>query len=592
MPFLIGYFGKIPQIFAKKIEQIAHEHAIPESAFVIQDNFLSVFAGTNKNEIQSDYVVPIGNTHGLLVGKIFDKEDYERVGSFKNHEIEVFIRNPKFLTSHFWGRYSGILYDKTARRVALVRDPLGLNTLFYMQTNDGILFSSELALLYDCLEKKPDLDLQYFAEYIVAENHALASTPFNSINELQPGMAFNWSIDGRSKLELIWDLDTVKSSFITSTHVFEDELLNVLKKSTKAWISDSKSICVELSGGLDSSSIMILLNEVMSADQKLIAINYIDSKEPSSNEISYAQEIADICNAPLHLIDWQKPLSYELLQPWRSSKPTTFLLLDHIDARLYQIARSHGCTQVLNGQGGDHVFVAPPHEHALADYWIAHGFKGSNIVSNELAAYYRMSLPSLISKNMYAIGKHYLNISSKKKQSDFLSTDFASNFKHSDYYLQKIIQKKFYPAKTNHILDLAHGVLYADRNQRFSDLTFAHPLLSQPLVELGLQVPTYQTFGQGYDRILFRNAISKIKKPNALWRRQKGDTTTSMLKALASNSDEILRSLLQGSLFKSGMINRIWLENTIINIKHGKTEQKWPLMKLLSAQLWLNQWNY
>ena len=104
---------------------------------------------------------------------------------------------------------------------------------------------------------------------------------------------------------MLWDTSCFHGSFITDENSFEEELLATLKSCVKAWVGDSSGVCVELSGGTDSSGLMLLLHDILPTDKKLMAVNYIDTKTQSSNEIEYAQEIADACNAPLHFLDWQ-----------------------------------------------------------------------------------------------------------------------------------------------------------------------------------------------------------------------------------------------------------------------------------------------
>lgn len=591
MPFFIGYFGKSAPAYVSRLEQVARENAIMQSLVSIPDDNLQIFAGAYKNEIQSDYVMPIGNKQGILAGKIFRTDDYQRVNLFTQQEADAIIKNLQLLTKSYWGRYSGILYDEVTKQINLVRDPLGLNTLFYMQTKNGIFFATDIALIYDCLDDKPSLNMHYFADYIIGKNYALSSTPFNSIFELHPGMGFRVSLNNSIKEELLWDISSYKGTYISDKNEHEQILLHTLKQSIKSWTADSKGVCVELSGGLDSSGVMILLSEVLSSNQKLIGINYIDSKEPSGNEIAYAQEVANICNAPLYFIDWQSAaLFHEAQSVWRSNKPTTFLLFENIENQLRDLAFSQDCSQIMNGQGGDHVFMAPPYDNSLADYWLQKGIKGSSIPLWELSAYFRMPLSTLLWKNIKEVGNYYTGRAKNQKVSNsFFNKDFLDTYTLTKDYLESAT-KNHYPGKALHIQSLAHAVSFADRNQRIPGMIFGHPLLSQPVVELGLQIPTYQSFSGGHDRIIFRNAISRLKQTTALWRTHKGDTTASMIKQLAINTDRIAEMLKNSILINSGMINKAWLEENLQQIKHGKIDNLWLIIKIITAQRWLDQW--
>ena len=120
--------------------------------------------------------------------------------------------------------------------------------------------------------------------------------------------------------------------------------------------------------------------------------------------------------------------------------------------------------------------------------------------------------------------------------------------------------------------------------------TITHPLLSQPVVELALKIPAYQSFKDGFDRIFFRNAVSKIKKPRALWRTIKGNTTGTVSKKFKEQASFIHDFLSDGQLLKMGIIDQAWFKEQMIGLHHGKIDHLWPVINLIHAQRWLNQW--
>jgi asparagine synthase (glutamine-hydrolysing) len=495
------------------------------------------------------------------------------------------------LFTNYWGRYSGVLYDPNKQSLTLIRDALGLSTIFYFANNHGIVFSTELSLLYDILKSKPALDWNYFAEYIINENHSLPTTPFAEIKELLPAMGFTINYAGNVSHELLWDINHLRGTFIQDKQAFEEELLFNLKACTKAWFEKSTGICVELSGGVDSSALVILLKDVL-PNAKLIAVNYIDSKTQSSNEIAYAQEIADACNMELFFIDWQNT---SLLDPlpnlWRPNRPSSFLLNYTKAQQLMQIASSNGCNEIANGQGGDHLFLATPPESSLADVWLSQGLRNSFGIMRDLCEMQRMPWWQLINKNIISLANHCFKINSKtNSMCPYLDSAFLEQLITHNYYLKNRLHS-FYPGKSYQFVRLSHAVSYAERNQGHQFQTYCHPLLSQPVVETAFRIPTYQSFEKGYDRIFLRRTISRIKHTKALWRTMKGHTAGTSTKMFAHNAHTIRDIILQGSLIKSGIINKHWLNDEIIRIKHGQSNNLWPLLHITVSQLWLNQWN-
>lgn len=592
MAFLAGAFGSISlSDIVTKLSNQCEKYAQPSTLQKIKfKNGIILGGSTQTSSHKNNHVIQMPAKQGIIVGKLFDSMHHKPIDTH-DPKLQFIALNPASLTRNFWGRYVGALYDNQNHQCTLLRDPQGLSTIFYTIQPDGILFSTEISLLYDACDQKPSIDMTYFAEYIINSNQALSTTPFESIKELLPGMSLTIDTHNNITQQQLWNIENLDYTCIKNEEEFEHELLHTLKACTKVWTEDSHGVCVELSGGTDSSALLILLRDILPEHKKLIAINYIDSKNSSSNEIEYAQEVADICNVSLQFIDSQ---TSSIIDPiphtWRPNKPNTFLLFYNENKQLIQLLEQQQCTEIMNGQGGDHVFLAPQPKEAIADYWLEHGLRGIKKPLQELTDTYRMPLWELFTTNTKALSYYYRNKHIETKiNAPILNLSFMKQIKQQEFYLQPSL-KKFYPAKAKHIQNLAHGIIYADRNNRLPGYTFTHPLLSQPVVELGLKIPTYQSFDNNYDRIFFRRAVSRIQKPKALWRRVKGGTTGTMMAQFALHAEEIQQTIMQGMLAKSGMINVQWVEQQLTKTRHGQTDNMWPLLYLLTAQMWLNQW--
>jgi asparagine synthase (glutamine-hydrolysing) len=592
MTLLIGTFSHLP-LFShlQYVENKASLMLCKENSVTLQNDHVFIIAGTKKGALhKSEVITPLHEAQGLFVGRLFDKI-LGKPAVFNPYTTQALLDNTALLTENYWGRYTGALYKKSNNTLTLVRDPLGLSTLFYCTTPTGVIFSNELACLYDFLEVKPLLNVDYFAHYIINNNHALSLTPFQTIKELQPGMALTIDANNTLNEKLIWNIQALQSSYLKDTDTFEEELLSMLQLCTKAWIESSTSgICLELSGGLDSSSLLLLARKVLPHDKKIIAVNYVDSKVISSNETEYAQEISNACNIPLYLIDRQDSLLIDSMPlDYRPDKPSTILLFNQGNQQLLDLALEHQCTEIINGQGGDHLFLASPLYNALADCYLERGIKNAYFTLKELSTIYRMPWFALITSCFKALYGYYRG--QHTNSCDDLSlfdTSYKAHLLKQDFYLASVLNN-FYPGKAEHIKELYHASAYADRNQRGSS-TMSHPLLSQPLVELALKVPTYQTFDQGYDRIFFRKAMSRIQPHKTLWRRMKGKTTSSTFYAFNRQYKEIYEIISQGYFMRTGLINKAWFHDSMIKTLHGEKKHMWSLLHILTSELWLKQW--
>jgi asparagine synthase (glutamine-hydrolysing) len=593
MPYILGAFGaQCTQNYQKKLTNIATQHAADHTFESMALKNGIVLAGYKPEEkYRYNHIMPLHTGQGMLVGKIFDNNQH-KPAQFTDEQIHALMSDSTYLSSHYWGRYVGALVNKTTQTLTLVRDPQGLSTIFYSLTPDGIVFSNELALLYEALEIKPSINISYFTNYLIPNNQALSSTPFENIQELLPGTALNYTINGSYNHTLLWNPAPFHGNFIANENEFEEQLLATLRSCTQAWVGDAPGVCVKLSGGTDSSGIMLLLHDILPADKKLIAVNYIDSKVHSSNEIEFAQEMADICNAPLHFTDWQTvSLLDKLPINFLPNRPSMLLLFNNMHNQINEHALHNNCPELMDGQGGDHVFCSQLPPYALADYWLQRGLRGWTQPLQELSGACRMPWSSIIGNNIQAVSNFYRKkLPIEHHKLAHLDKNVLQELKQDSFYLDNEL-KKIYPGKAQQIKSLCHAIDYAERDQTHQAICRTHPLLSQPVIELALQIPTYQSFKDGYDRIFFRRAVSRIKKTKALWRRAKGHTNGSMTNQCAQHAPAIRDIILNGKLTASGIVDTAWFNKEIATMQHRKVDSLWAILHVLTSELWLNQWN-
>jgi asparagine synthase (glutamine-hydrolysing) len=583
MTLLLGAFGSQHKKYEADILRIVNQKNCTHYQ-TKKNHYAFIVAGQHSTAFQADTIHK--NKTSIFIGTVFDRQKHKPLQALQDSEDIAVI------CKQLWGRYVGVSVYETSGTINLVRDLIGLNTLFYCVENNTLLFATELALLYDILQIKPSIQYDYFIEHLINKQHATDMTPFVGIKELLPGMILSMDDSLTENVRHLWQDMSNNPVYIDNHDEFEHTLFETLKRTTAAWTEGSSGICVQLSGGADSSGLTLLLREVMPTNKKLVAVNFIDSKTPSSNEHQFAKDIADRCNASLHFIDWQ---DVSLLDPlpstWRPDRPSTFLLYFKLSQQIAALARETGCSQIMNGQGGDHVFLAPAPPNALEDQWIERGVRGSLATLKELSTIYRMPWWPLLYQSMKGIVGYYRG----SETIDKVDTSFLAHPHNQSpsvgapFYLHQVTSS-LYPGHASRIKNLFHGVAYAERNQWFPDIHITHPLFSQPLIELAFKIPTYQSFQNGYDRIFFRKAVSKLTQSDALWRHIKGETTGSMLKACAHSADEIESLIMNGELVHQGIINTEWFSQQFIKIKHSHNDNLWPILHMITSQLWFNQW--
>ena len=118
------------------------------------------------------------------------------------------------------------------------------------------------------------------------------------------------------------------------------------------------------------------------------------------------------------------------------------------------------------------------------------------------------------------------------------------------------------------------------------------PLLSQPLVETCLRIPTYVLIRSGRDRAVARQAFER-DLPSEIARRQaKGRADQHVRNILDANLDFVRELLLDGVLVKRGWLNRAALELYLTRERSPADHQYSEILQEhLCTEAWLRRWS-
>lgn len=600
MPLISGGFYQSAQgrrtieaLIALTSKQIASHETI------IRDDEAGMLVIAGKQEMESDaeHVQVLSDGKSIFVGRLFSKD--KASATVENVSIEaVNASKGRILAEKYWGRYLLVSFDIAKKTVTLYRDPQGLSTLFYMHCEGAIIFSTDLQFMYDAIEKKPELNWKYLASFVANAHNITNVTPFVGITEAYPGCATQLCVDGVATITDFWDPTAIKSPLIKDEKAFQEEIYETFASCTAALARGTHKMAVELSGGLDSSSVLSVLKDVMPQKSEIVGVNMMHSQVASSNEVEYAKNVADLCNVSLTVIDERERKPFVNIKiARRFNRPSSFLFqYDPNDA--FAAACPLGKQdEIICGQGGDHLFLAPPPVDTIADYFLEQGIGGIGSKISEISAHNRMPYvrvlgTALKSLAQYAAGTMgYISLS-MATDAPWINPSCKALIDPSIYQppIWKKL-KKVSPAKAQHIFAIYQATLYVDRGYRIPGKPVLNPLLAQPLVELALSMPTYQSFGNGYDRVLFRRAMDTHKKGNFIWRKSKGETSGMLILTLRNSYEPIRKLLLEGRFAQKGLVDTQKLETSLNEFRHGKTENLWPVLNLMVVEIWLQSWD-
>ena len=255
------------------------------------------------------------------------------------------------------GMFSFVIYCKGTKRLYFARDRFGEKPLYYTFYNGNWYFASEIKALAvtGAPQKHNPIKLYNYLEYNdingIDDN---GSTYFKDIFECKPAHYLTFE-DGRLITETkYWDLSEIKVNFDITEVQAISEFYSLLNNSVKKRMLSDVEVGSSLSGGLDSSTIVSIINKVISQNQKTFSARFKDFNKDESYFIDLLlnskEKIVGHSVFPdgEKLIDDLDKLIYHQEEPFGSaSQYNQFCVM--------RLAYENNVKVLLDGQGADEI---------------------------------------------------------------------------------------------------------------------------------------------------------------------------------------------------------------------------------------------
>jgi asparagine synthase (glutamine-hydrolysing) len=249
------------------------------------------------------------------------------------------------------GMFAIALWDGRKRKLILARDRIGKKPLFYSWDGQRLLFGSEIKAIW-AADKTPsqEVDLEALSDYFSYLYVPAPKTIYRQVRKLRP--AHYLVIDQQGIREVpYWELSFGHPEQFSESEWCE-RLMEEYRTSVKMRLISEVPLGAFLSGGVDSSSVVALMNEM----QPPVTTCSIGFAEENYNEADEAKEFATSLRADHHeqivtphAVDIVEKLAWHYDEPFADSSavPTYYVS---------KIARQY-VTVALSGDGGDENFA-------------------------------------------------------------------------------------------------------------------------------------------------------------------------------------------------------------------------------------------
>ena len=257
------------------------------------------------------------------------------------------------------GMFAFALWDRKEKDLFLVRDRMGEKPLYYTEFKGNFLFASELKSFFALPGWRPEISRKSLSQFMSFSYVPAPATIFEGVHKVEPAHYVRISMPEAGKFRIhkkkYWDLSAVAlgKKVERSQKNLLDELESQLTRTVSNQMLSDVPLGAFLSGGVDSTLIVALMQKLSSKPIKTFTIGY---GEHTYNESEFAQAVADHLGTEHtemkvragDIIDLIPKVPEIYDEPFADSSqlPTTLIS---------RLTREH-VTVSLSGDGGDEVF--------------------------------------------------------------------------------------------------------------------------------------------------------------------------------------------------------------------------------------------
>ncbi len=540
------------------------------------------------------------------LGAVFDKNYQTSVGTtiFRGYEKEG---------AQFFRRCNGnfviVIHDERKNRLWLVRDHLGIESLYYYRKNQLLYFSSSLHQLAASPRVDAGLNSVAVMRYLLFNYNPAFDTVFEDVQKLRPGYMLRIE-DGQMIIDPYWYI-SFKEPFKKSDSEYKEELIDLFNDAIRLRLDDKRfRTGVYLSGGMDSSTITGLMRPMMQGPLHSFSFR---CRGKTFDESYYARFMSESYNTTHHEIPYEAEDVYRIAQVAAASDEPFSDIGIEVASYLLAEKASGIVDYVMTGDGGDELFAG--HPVYMADK-MAEKFE-------RIPKKLRHPLTSILQKLPDPEAKKNLLVKAKRfSYSTGFSADLFSNrwrIYYTDDELKKLLTPDWYQtlSKKDALQDIKNLYLEADGGDFLSKTIYGdyytvtgfylrrmeltrqfglegrYPLLDHRLVEYTSRIPSNLKLDEkGQTKAIFHKVMAGVLPDEIVFRTDKLGHSVPFKNWLRHKpvvQNVIRECLTPEAISKRGIFNNDFVQMLFKRHLSKADNNSHRLWSLLTFELWCRE---
>jgi asparagine synthase (glutamine-hydrolysing) len=493
------------------------------------------------------------------------------------------------------GMFAFVIYDRKEDKIFGARDRFGEKPFFFH--TDGqhtFYFASEIKAIWAAgipIQVDEAFLFNYLNYGYLADPHDLQRTFYSNIKKLPASSCFTYiPATGSLTIKKYWSIDPFQIDYNISETIAQEQLVHLLTTSVNRRLRADVPIGSSLSGGLDSSLIVTILDVIdkdKSLKRKTFSASFPGFKK---DETKYQQMVIDRTSVEPHFvypneqnfIDNFEKIRFHQDEPFGSASI-------NIQYEVFRKAKEEQITVLLDGQGADEIF-AGYHGYFYA-YFDEMKSRSRKKHSSELASYQMLHHDNQINElirpgNLEGIRriipdawKHYYRhrfvkvpMARKVFSADFVASQQKNIFKLKENFnsLNEALHYSLFSFGLEELLR------YADRNSMAHSREVRLPFLSHKLVEFVFTLPAEFKIKEGWTKWILRRSFEDKLDQRIVWRKDKIGYEPPQKSWMES---QLVQDMVRQSFTKLSQSGRL---NNISGYNALGDEMKWRLLNTVT----------
>lgn len=435
------------------------------------------------------------------------------------------------------GEFALCLWCQNNQSLLLARSACGARPLYYIMEENRIIWSSSFSHLVRVSHVDLALDEEYLVKYLSSQPSPERS-PLAKIKPVPPNTLLRFTNAAMPVASRLWNPNTIAPLQCRSDVEYEEQFQDRLTEAIRVRLRAKHSVFAELSGGLDSSSVVLMVDRILRTQNKSAGnfqtMSCVYEESETCDEKYFIRAVEQARGIPgLYVPENDQKITVGLASTECTAVPNPLHCFPGRYPAFAALMQAHQARVLLTGLGGDHLFwsatdgspVVADHlcsghllrAHRECQLWSrCTGIPYIRLLFKEALPLCGWSLPTQYSNQKLP---SWLAPKHKKR----VSRDHAQS-KSSEWMPGRRAQVRM-------VQSLFDQLSAADWSE-YDNIYISHPYTHRPLVEFCIAAPITQFVRNGHGRSLMRRALKNLLPPVILRRKSKGVVDEAIARAV------------------------------------------------------------